>query len=308
MDLATIFLSPTLWAMTLSLGTPIALAALGGTFSERSGVVNIAMEGIMLTAAFFAVFFSSLTGNAWLGLLLAVACGLGMGLLMAWAAVHLRADQIVIGTAVNMIAAGLTAYLLHIFFGQGSPSNTPQLPVVTIPGLAQLPFVGDVIGHQNVMVYITIGLFILAHYVLFHTVFGLRLRSAGENPQATESAGLSVYRLRYLGVLIGAFLSALGGAYLSIGVLNSFTQNMTSGRGYIALAAMIFGKWTPWGAFGAAMLFGWASALGYMFQGTSVPYQLVLILPYVLTVVALVGLVGRSRPPAADGIPYVHAR
>jgi general nucleoside transport system permease protein len=294
-----------LWASTLAMAVPLALPAIGGTFSERTGVVNIAMEGIMLMGAFFGVAFSYWTGSAWVGLL----CGLIMGGLLsavfAWAAIRLAADQVVLGMAINIFAAGLTAFLLDTIFGfGGTPPQTPQLPTLSIPGLSSIPFIGAFFTNQSVLVYVMLVIVVLSHWFLFHTRIGLRMRSVGENPLAADTAGLNVWRLRYAGVIIGGVLSALGGVYLSLGILNSFDVNMTNGRGYIALAAMIFGKWTPLGSFAASLLFGFATALGIALQNHGISANLLGMLPYLLTILALAGLVGRSKAPAADGIPY----
>lgn len=305
----SVLTNPQLWFATLAMATPLALPALGGTFSERSGVVNIAMEGIMLIGAFFAVAFSYWTGSSWIGLICAMLMGGVISAVFAWAAIRLSADQVVLGMAVNIFAAGLTTFLLNTIFGLGgTPDATPRLPVVNWPWLAKIPFLGGIFNHQSVLVYIMLVIVIVSHWFLFYTRLGLRIRSVGENPLAADTAGLSVSRLRYTGVIIGGLLSALGGAYLSIGILHSFDVNMTNGRGYIALAAMIFGKWTPFGAFGAALLFGFATALGIALQGDNVSSNLLGMLPYVLTILALAGLVGRSTPPAADGIPYEQHR
>lgn len=300
-----ILLNPQLWAATLAMATPLALPALGGTFSERSGVVNIAMEGIMLIAAFFAVLFAHLTGSAWIGLLGAIVIGVLVSLIFAWAAVSLAADQVILGMAINIFASGFTAYLLNTIFGfSGTPTNTPMLPTINIPGLSSIPFVGKVLSGHSVVVYLMIILLFIANYFLFHTNLGLRIRAVGENPEAAETAGINVIKLRYLGVSLGGIFSAIGGAYLSIGVLNGFSTDMTSGRGYIALAAMIFGKWTPFGSFGAALLFGFATALSMQLQDTTISKNIIMMLPYILTVLALVGVGGKSISPAADGVPY----
>jgi general nucleoside transport system permease protein len=305
-----VLLQPQLWASMLSLTVPLALPAIGGTFSERTGVVNISMEGIMLIGAFFAVAFSYWTGSPWIGLLCAMIMGAVVSAVFAWAAIHLAADQVVLGMAINIFAGGITAFLLDTVFGfNGTPVNTPSLPTVRIPGLEHVPFLGAVLSGQNVLMYIMLVIVVLSHWFLFHTRLGLRMRSVGENPLAADTAGLNVWRLRYTGVIIGGVLSAIGGAYLSIGILNSFDVNMTNGRGYIALAAMIFGKWTPFGAFGASLLFGFASALQIALQGNqAIPTDLLQMLPYALTIVALTGIVGRSSAPAADGIPYTPNR
>ncbi len=301
----SVLLNPQLWAGTLSLATPLALPAIGGTFSERTGVVNIAMEGIMLIGAFFAVSFSYWTGSPWLGLLAAMTAGALIAWVFAWAAIRLASNQVVLGMAVNIFAAGITAFLLNTIFGyNGTPPSTASLATITIPAIKSVPILGWFFYQQSVLVYLMLVLVVVSHWFLFHTRLGLRMRAVGENPLAADTLGLNVWRLRYTGVIIGGVLSALGGAYLSIGILNSFDVNMTNGRGYIALAAMIFGKWTPFGSFGAALLFGFASSLSNSLQGNAIPTDLIAMLPYVLTVLALTGIIGRSVAPAADGIPY----
>lgn len=287
------------------MAVPLALPAIGGTFSERTGVVNIAMEGIMLIGAFFGVTFAYLTNSAWLGLLGALICGGLAAAALAWGAIRVSADQTVLGMAINIFAAGITAFLLDTLFGfNGTPVTTPKLPNLNIPGLDQIPYFGVIFKDQSVLVYVMVVLVFLSHWFLFHTRLGLRMRSVGEHPLAADTLGINVWRMRYLGVIIGGLFSALGGAYLSIGVLNSFTVNMTNGRGYIALAAMIFGKWTPFGSFGAALIFGFSTALGIVLQGQGISSNLLQMIPYALTILALAGLVGRSIAPAADGIPY----
>ena len=267
------------------------------------------MEGIMLIGAFFAAACSHWTGSAWLGLLAAMVAGALIAWVFAWAAIRLAADQVVLGMAINIFGAGITAFLLNTIFGyNGTPTSTPSLPNITIPAIANVPVLGWFFHQQSVLVYVMLALVIAAHYFLFHTRLGLRMRAVGENPLAADTLGLNVWRLRYTGVIIGGVLSAIGGAYLSIGILNSFDVNMTNGRGYIALAAMIFGKWTPYGAFGAAMLFAFATSLADVLQGNVIPTDLLSMLPYALTVLALAGLVGRSTAPAADGIPYTLER
>ncbi|SFV01820.1 ABC transporter permease [Alicyclobacillus macrosporangiidus] len=299
----SVLTNPQLWASTLAMTVPLALPAIGGTFSERAGVVNIAMEGIMLMGAFFGVAFSYWTGSAWLGLVFGVLMGGLLAAVFAWAAIRLAADQVVLGMAVNIFASGLTAFLLNTLFGyEGTPPDTPPLPFVS------LPWLGPVFSHQSVLLYVMFAIVALSHWFLFHTRIGLRIRAVGENPLAADTAGLNVWRLRYAGVIVGGMLSALGGVYLSIGILNSFDVGMTNGRGFIALAAMIFGKWTPVGSFLASLLFGFSTALGIALQGQGVSPDLLSMIPYVLTILALTGLVGRSTPPAADGIPYTPIR
>ncbi|MCY9693193.1 ABC transporter permease [Paenibacillus alginolyticus] len=300
-----VLLDSHLWAATLSMAVPLVLPALGGMFSERTGVINMTMEGIMLIAAFFAVLFAYLTGNAWIGLLGAMFMGGLCSLVFAFAAIRLSANQVVLGMAINLFALGLTTFLYNTIYGVGgTPIETPSLPHVNLTWLQAIPFVGGVFANQSVIVYLMLLIVAGSHWFLFHTKLGLRMRAVGENPQATELAGINVWKLRYAGVLMGGLLSSLGGAYLSIGILNLFDVNMTSGRGFIALAAMIFGRWTPLGSLGSSLLFGLATALGIALQGHGVSASLLEMLPYLLTVLAICGLVGRSAPPAALGLPY----
>jgi simple sugar transport system permease protein len=308
-----------LWQGTLREATPLALAAIGGVLSERSGVVNIAMEGMMLVGAFFALFYDVLFHNAGIGVVMGMLAGGIMAVFLAFGAVRLRADQIVMGMAVNLAALGITGYLLLAKYGtNGTPPSCFSPPACThgevytipdwsIPGLSKLPAAGQIIFQQNPIVYVMLILVVVVHVFLFRTTLGLRIRAVGEHPRAADTAGINVPRLRYLTVTLSGVLSGLAGAYLSLSV-GSFSENMTSGRGFIALAAMIFGKWTPFGAFGACLLFGFGQALYIQLQNTSGPLQnystLVAALPYLLTIVALAGFIGRSSPPAADGIPY----
>ena len=297
-------------AAMLRLATPIALAALGGVIAERSGVVNIALEGCMLVGAFFGVVAADRTHSVVLALAVAMAAGAVLAGVHAVAAIHLRSDQIVSGMALNILALGLTSFLDYQFYGStGTPADLAAVPDVEIAPLAAVPFIGDVIGHQNTIVWLTVVLVVLIQVFLFRTVPGLRLRAVGEHPRAAETVGIAVRRTRYWAVLASGLLAALGGAYLSLSVAHSFTDGMTGGRGFIGLAAMIFGRWTPIGALVASLVFGYGTALSFSLQGASigdvrVPVQLLSTLPYVLTILAVAGFVGRSRPPASDGIPY----
>jgi simple sugar transport system permease protein len=294
-----------LLAATLRYATPLLFAALGGLFSERSGVVNIALEGMMLMGAFFAIWGADLT-NSWIGgLLVAIGAGGALGLIHAVFAITLRADQIVSGTALNFLALGLTGYLFIDRYGTtGTPENLPAVPDVTLPGVKDVPFVGDVIGQMNLLVWLALVAALATWVVVFRTPAGLRLRAAGENPRAAETAGLSPVRIRYLAVVGSGMLASLGGAYLSIGFVHSFAQNMTAGRGFIALAALIFGRWRPGGALAATLLFGFGSALAQRLPAFS-PSAATLFqaLPYVLTLIAVAGVIGRSVAPAALGRP-----
>jgi general nucleoside transport system permease protein len=293
-----------LLAATLRYATPLVFGALGGLYSERSGVINIALEGMMLVGAFFGAWGADIT-DSWVGgILIALIAGGVFGLIHALFAIHLRADQIVSGTGINLLALGITGYLyIDIYGDQGTPDNLPGVPDVHLP-IKSVPLLGDVFGQLNLLVWVALAMVVVTWVVVFRTPAGLRLRSAGENPLAAETAGLSVVRTRYLAVMTSGSLAALGGAFLSIGFVHSFTQNMVYGRGFIALAALIFGRWRPGAALGATLLFGFGSALAQRLptfsQSGAVLFQ---ALPYVLTLIAVTGLVGRSIPPAALGRP-----
>jgi ABC-type uncharacterized transport system permease subunit len=297
-----------LLAAMLRFATPLTFAAIGGMFSERSGVVNIGLEGMMLMGAFFGILAADKLDSWALGLLAAMAAGAATALIHAFFSIHLRADQIVSGTAINFLALGLTGYLfIDVYGAQGTPGEgIPRIPDVSIPGLRDIPFVGDVIGDMNLMIWLALLLVVVSYVFMFKTPLGLRLRSVGEHPRAADTVGINVYATRYAGVTISGILAAMGGAYLSIGFLGSFNENMTAGRGFIALAALIFGNWRPFGAFGGALLFGFSSALAQRLPEYS-PSGAVLFqaLPYALTLVAVAGVIGRSSPPAAIGRPYI---
>jgi general nucleoside transport system permease protein len=293
-------------AAMLRFATPLIFGALGGIVSERSGVVNIGIEGMMLMGAFFGILGADLTGSWVLGLLLGMAAGGVLALVHAIFSISLRADQIVSGVAINFLAAGITGYIFVNRYGaQGTPDDIPRAPDVTLPVIRDIGFVGDAIGRANLLTWLALLAAAALTVFLFRTPRGLRLRAIGEHPRAAETVGLSVIGTRYAAVVASGVLAAVGGAYLSIAFLGSFNQNMTAGRGYIALAAVIFGKWKPGGALAAALLFGFSSALAQRLPAFS-PSTATLFqaLPYVLTLIAVAGVIGRSRPPAAVGVPY----
>ncbi|MEP6910336.1 MAG: ABC transporter permease [Actinomycetota bacterium] len=300
-----------LLASTLRFATPLAFAAMGGIFSERSGVVNIGLEGMMLVGAFFAV-WGAIWGGSWVvGLLMAMLFGGLLALIHGVFSIHLRADQIVSGFAVNLLALGLTGYLFSAIYPGGIPSGkVSRVPNVSLDFLAHIPGVGtflrDVFGGLSLLVWLMFVVVAITYVVLFKTPLGLRIRSVGEHPRAADTVGLSVYGLRYAAVVTSGVLAALGGAFLSIGFTGTFSENMTSGRGFIALAAVIFGKWRPGLAFLATLLFGFGFALAIPLQREAgISENLVSTFPYVLTLIAVAGLIGRSIPPAADGRPYI---
>jgi simple sugar transport system permease protein len=274
--------------------------------SERSGVVNIGLEGMMLMGAFFGIWGADKTGSWWLGLLIGMASGGLLALVHAFFAIHLRADQIVGGTAVNFLALGITGYVFVDVYGdQGTPAEIPEIPDVRLEFLDDLYFIGGVFGQLNLMIWLSFVLLVASYVFLFKTPLGLRLRASGEHPRAADTVGISVYGVRYLAVTLSGLLAAAGGAYLSIGFVNSFNQNMTQGRGFIALAAVIFGAWRPFPAYAACLLFGFSTALAQRLSVYGEDYALLFqTLPYVLTLIAVAGVIGRSIPPAAVGRPY----
>ena len=295
-----------LFAAMLRYATPLAFASLGGLFSERSGVVNIGLEGMMLTGAFFTVWGADRTGTWVLGLAIGIAAGGLMGLLHAFFSISLRADQIVGGTAINFLALGITTYLFVKLYGsEGTPSDLSTIPSVHL-GFLGHGFIGEVFGRLNLLIWVAIVLIFVVWIVVFKTPIGLRIRACGEHPRAADTVGINVYAVRYGAVVLSGMLAAAGGAFLSLGFNGSFTPNMTAGRGFIALAALIFGNWRPFGAAAACLLFGFASALGVALQTYSLSIStLFTALPYVITLVAVAGVIGRSIPPAAVGRPYV---
>ncbi len=303
--LATVVVWSALIAAMLRAATPLAFAAIGGMFSERSGVVNIGLEGMMLMGAFFGIWADD-WGHHWVvGLLVAMAAGGGLALVHAFFSIHLRADQIVSGTAINFLALGITGFMFIAVYGdQGTPSSISEIPAVHLGFLHG--FLGQAFGQLNLMIWLSFAVVILSYLVMFKTPIGLRIRSVGEHPKAADTVGISVFRIRYCAVTLSGMLAALGGAYLSIGFVHSFNQNMTEGRGFIALAALIFGKWRPFGAYAATLLFGFSSALAQKLPDAygSSAGTLFNTLPYVLTLIAVAGVIGRSIPPAAIGRPY----
>jgi ABC-type uncharacterized transport system permease subunit len=291
---------------TLALATPLILAAMGGVVCERAGVVNIAIEGMMLTAALVCAEVGYGTGNLYVGLLAGTISGMVTGLFLALLAVTLRVDQVVGGFVINIAAAGGTSFVFRSTIGGNGSASTPTLEQINVPGLSKLPWLGQILFQQNPLVYLALALVILVHIYLFRTRPGLRSRSVSENPKAADVAGINVYLVRYLAVIASGAFAGLAGAYL-VGDVGSFSEGMTSGRGFIALAAVIFGKWRPFQAMLGALLFGFFDALQNQLQisGVNAPVPILLMVPYLATIVVLAGFIGRAIPPAADGIPYV---
>jgi simple sugar transport system permease protein len=296
--MAEIFTIALLWS-TIRLSTPLILAALGGLFSERSGVINIALEGMMLAGAFTAAAVTYAVGNPFIGLVAGMLAGMLIAAIHALACIRYKADQVVTGTAINILMIGMPAFLSGAFFL--SSGSTPQLPKEQL-----IPWTPIAIAFAMVPI---------SWYILYRTPFGLRLRSVGENPEAADAAGVRVARMRYAGVLLSGVLAGIGGAYLSIGQSSLFTRNMTSGRGFIALAALIFGKWRPVQTLLACLLFGLTEAITIQMQGVvklpsgdDIPVQFIQMVPYLLTIIVLAGFIGSSRPPRSLGIPYEKER
>jgi general nucleoside transport system permease protein len=315
-NLDGVFVWSLLIAATFRWATPLTFAALGGMFSERSGVVNIGLEGMMLMGAFFGAWGADRTGSWVGGLAIGLAAGAALAFVHAIFSIHLRADQIVSGTAVNFLALGITGYLYNDIYGNnGTPDNLPAIPDVHLGWLDKIPpsglgnFLVQSIGSLNLMIWVSLALLPIAYLVMFKTSIGLRIRSVGEHPRAADTVGISVYGTRYAAVTLSGVLAAFGGVFLSLGYVNAFTENMTAGRGFIALAALIFGGWRPFGAFAACVLFGFSSALAQRLPDLSASESaawpvLFQTLPYVLTLIAVAGIIGRSIPPAAVGRPY----
>ncbi|NJP09144.1 MAG: ABC transporter permease [Leptolyngbyaceae cyanobacterium RU_5_1] len=300
------FLSDYLTA-SLRLSVPLAFAALGGLFSERSGVLNIGLEGMLLTGAFVSAATTFASGSVWVGTLAAVGAGGLVGVLHAYLSVTLRVDQLVSGLAINLSAAGLTAFGSRLVFNTATTQRLPGIGPIAIPGLSQIPILGSLLFNQDLMVYVLLLLIPLITYFLFRTSLGLTLRAVGEYPHAADTAGIQVALVRYVSVTWSGCLAALGGTYLVLVHVKFFTEGMSAGKGFIALAALIFGRWHPVGTVLACFLFGATEALQLRIQAfnLNIPYQFLVMLPYLIALLALVGLAGRSTPPAALGVPYV---
>jgi len=285
----------------IRLSIPYTLAGLGGTYSERSGVVNIGLEGMMLTGAFTAVAVTNASGSPWMGLVAAIAAGMLLGLIHGVVCVTFKADQIVSGLAIIIFAAGITVFCSWLLY------NKTQIRVesyLQVPILHKIPAFKVLFSEIPPLVFLTLVIVIASHFIIFKTVFGLRLRSVGEHPQAADTLGISVDKMRYTGVIISGALAGMAGAYLSLEHAHYFVKGISAGRGFIGLASMIFGKWTPLGTAGAGLLFGFGEALK-PYLPKVVPSQFIDMIPYVLTIFVLASAIGRATPPAAIGVPYI---
>jgi general nucleoside transport system permease protein len=306
-NLERVFVWSALIAAMLRFATPLVFAAMGGMLCERSGVINIGLEGMMLMGAFFGIFAADQAGSWFVGALAGMAAGGVLAIVHAVFSIALRADQVVSGFAVNFLALGITGYVFIAHYGdQGTPGDVPRVPELSLPLIEDLDFFGTAIGSASVLTWVALLLVPFLALYLFRTASGLRLRSVGEKPRAADSVGVPVLRTRYLAVISSGLLAGLGGVYLSVGLVGSFNEMMTDGRGFIALAAVIFGSWRPGGALAAALLFGFSSAVAQRLPAFSESLAVLFhALPYVLVLIVVAGLIGRSRPPAAIGVPYV---
>ncbi len=303
--LTGVFIISVLQTMLAS-ATPVILGALGGVVSERAGVVNIAIEGMMLTAAFASAAVMVTAGNLWLAIPAGIVAGAAVGVFLAVLTVSLRLDQVVAGFVINIAAAGGTSFVFRSTFSESNAATPATLGPINIPILSSLPVIGPILFQQSPLVYVALALVAVVHVYLFHTRLGLRSRAVSENPKAADVAGINVYLVRYGAVILSGAFSGLAGAYL-IADVGSFSEGMTNGRGFIALAAVIFGKWRPVQAMIGALVFGFFDALQSQLQaaGTPLPVPVLLAVPYIATIVVLAGFIGRAIAPAADGLPYV---
>lgn len=288
--------------------TPIALAALCGVISERSAVINIGIEGIMLICAQVAVVTASTTGNLYLGLIIAILVGGLIAAFHAYLVIRFKVDQIVSGVAINIFGTGLTSFISSRFLEKNTDllNNSGVFPVISLPVLSKIPLLGPMLFENNIVVYMMMLVVIVMHIVLFYTPWGLRTRAVGEHPKAADTLGVNVFLTRYINVIVGGMIAGLGGAYFTIGSVGRFDEIMTAGKGFIGLAAMIFGKWSPIGAFSSSLIFGFADSLQVRLQilRVPIPSEFLLMAPYIVTMIILTGVVGRAIPPAADGQPY----
>lgn len=295
---------------TLVRSTPIALGAFSGVIAERAAVINIAIEGMMLAAALVAVVVASATGSLWLGMLAAILTGGLLGLLHGVMAIQFKVDQIISGTAINILATGITGFVVKRFFVDPNINdklNHSQIfPPIQIPVLSSIPVIGPILFSVNVLPYLMFIVLIALHITLFYTRWGLRTIAVGEHPKAADTLGVNVFKTRYINITLSGMIAGLGGAYFTIGRVGQFDEAMTAGRGFIGLAAMIFGKWTPIGSLGASLLFGFADSFQQKIQILipGFPSEFLLMAPYVITMIVLAGVVGRAIAPAADGVPY----
>ena len=306
-DILSVIFSVNTFVAAIRISTPIALAAMGGAFSERAGIINIGLEGMILFGAFAGVLGSFFSGSPWLGVLSSILGGGLLGYLFALFTIKYRADHVVTGVALNIFSLGATTWLMQVFWGsRGCSPNVNGLSVISIPVIERIPLLGKLFGTHSPLVYLMFILVFAGWILLFKTPLGLRIRIIGEHPEAADTLGIRIKRIQYFCVILSGILAGLGGAYLSLGHLNSFSMNMSAGRGYMALAANIFGKWNPFGGFLASYLFAYTDAAQMRLQGLNIGIanELIRMFPYILTILVLAGAVIRSRPPASLGKHY----
>jgi len=292
---------------SLQAATPIAMSALSGVWCERSAVINIGIEGMLLTGAFTGVVVASATGSLWLGLIAAILSGALLGAVLAVLSIRFKVDQVISGTAINIFAVGLTSYLGAAWLAENQALNASgKFGLFSLPLLSGIPILGPIFFNVNLLIYLMMILIVVTHVVLFYTRWGLRTRAVGEHPLAADTLGIDVFRIRYVNVTIGGMIAGLGGAYFTLGSVGRFDEVMTAGRGFIGLAAMIFGQWSPLGAFASSLIFGFFDSLQVKLAllNVPIPSHFLLMAPYLATIIAVTGVVGRTISPAADGQPY----
>ena len=295
-----------LLSATFRMAAPLLLASLGGLFTSRSGIISLALEGIMIMGAFTGFAGGYLTGSLTVGILSAMAGGVSMALILGFLSINIRANQVVAGVGINIFALGLTSYLFKVYFSGQGLKRAPTFNRIPIPILSDIPLIGSALFNQNLLVYLAFTLVPIVWYMLYRTPMGLILRATGEHPKAVDTLGGNAIKVRYLSVIALGCLAGIGGACLTIGQTGTFAQNITSGKGYIALAVLLFGRFTPLGLLGAALIFGFSEGLQLRLQtaGATIPHQFLTMLPYVLTMIAVTSFVGKTSAPAAMGKPY----
>jgi len=294
-------------AMSIRISTPLLFTGLGGLISQKAGIYNFGLEGMMLCGAFFAYYGSFQLGSPWLGLLLAIISGALLGLLLGYTSIKLRVSQLVIGLGIGIFGLGLTSYLYRLLAQTGEEHVALLFPSINVPFLRNIPFIGEILFSHNFMVYVSVGLVILISWFFNKTTQGLNFKAVGENPQVADTAGVNVHKYQFMAIITSGVLASLGGAFLTLTQTARFMENLTAGRGWIALAAVILGKYNPWGVLLACFLFGAADAAQMQVQVMSlgIPYQFLLMTPYILAMLAMTGVVGKVKAPAAMGKPYI---
>lgn len=294
-------------AMSVRMAIPLLFTGLGGLISQKSGIFNFALEGMMLSGAFFAYYGTLVSGSPWIGLLLAILAGILTGLLLAYTSVTLGVSQLVVGIGIGIFSLGLTSYLYRLIDTGGQSAVIQNFPILKLPVLSDLPVLGPILFNHSFLVYVGLLLVAVIAWFFNHTTTGLNLRAVGERPEVADTAGINVYQYRYFAAMVSGILAATGGAFLTLTQVTRFLENLSAGRGWIALAAIILGKYNPWGVLAACLLFGAADALQMQLQilAVKIPYQILLMTPYIMAMLALGGVVGKVRGPAAQGKPYL---